>query len=110
MLQAVIGAGVLSLAYSSATVGWIAAPIMQLMFAAITLFCSYFLADCYRYPGPTEGVRQYSYPDAVRNFLGTLLLRHVIAACVSAPSYNDSTPPTGHGSRLNAVSECSLRH
>lgn len=70
-MQAVIGAGVLSLAYSSATVGWIAAPIMQLMFAAITLYCSYCLADCYRFPGPTEGRRQYSYPDAVRSFLGT---------------------------------------
>lgn len=68
-----IGAGVLSLAYAVASIGWIGGPIMLIMFAVITLYCSWFLADCYRFPGPTEGRRLYSYPDAVRTFLGATL-------------------------------------
>ncbi|KAK9865257.1 hypothetical protein WJX84_000890 [Apatococcus fuscideae] len=70
IITAVIGAGVLSLAYAVASIGWIGGPIMLIMFAVITLYCSWFLADCYRFPGPTEGRRLYSYPDAVRTFLG----------------------------------------
>ena len=30
--------------------GWIAGPIILLMFAAVTLYCSWLLADAYRHP------------------------------------------------------------
>ena len=53
IITAVIGAGVLSLAWATAQLGWIAGPLAQLMFAAITLYCSFLLCDCYRFPGAT---------------------------------------------------------
>lgn len=49
--------------------GWIAGPIILLMFAAVTLYCSWLLADAYRHPRDT-GRRTYTYPEAVSIILG----------------------------------------
>ncbi|CAL9047465.1 probable amino acid permease 7 [Musa acuminata AAA Group] len=71
IITAVIGAGVLSLAWSVAQLGWIAGPIVMVLFAAVTLIQSTLLADCYRTPDPENGhLRNRHYMDAVRLFLG----------------------------------------
>ncbi|CAL9090205.1 unnamed protein product [Musa textilis] len=67
IITAVIGSGVLSLAWALAQLGWIAGPTVLLIFSLITWFCSSLLADCYRSP---QGKRNYRYKDAVRTHLG----------------------------------------
>ncbi|KAL2620996.1 hypothetical protein R1flu_001201 [Riccia fluitans] len=66
IITAVIGSGVLSLSWSFAQMGWIAGPIVLFSFALCTWFTSKLLADCYRYPDPVTGKRNYIYMDAVR--------------------------------------------
>lgn len=71
IITALIGNGVLSLAWSLAQLGWIAGPTTMLCFAALTLFQSAILADCYRSPDPENGYyRNFTYMDAVRRNLG----------------------------------------
>lgn len=70
IITAVIGSGVLSLAWSMAQLGWIAGPIVLLSFAVVTYFTSLLLADCYRSPDSETGKRNYTYMDAVRANLG----------------------------------------
>eukprot|EP00250_Pteridium_aquilinum_P016547 c23155_g1_i1 orf=361-1803(-) len=72
IITAVIGSGVLSLAWSMAQLGWIAGPIVLLSFAVVTYFTSLLLADCYRSPDSETGKRNYTYMDAVRANLGGL--------------------------------------
>ncbi|KAH7373737.1 hypothetical protein KP509_17G072500 [Ceratopteris richardii] len=72
IITAVIGSGVLSLAWSMAQLGWIAGPIVMLSFAIVTYFTSLLLADCYRSPDSEMGKRNYTYMDAVRANLGGL--------------------------------------
>ncbi|PHT98225.1 Amino acid permease 6 [Capsicum chinense] len=67
IITAVIGSGVLSLAWATAQLGWIAGPVALVAFSAITWFNSLLLADCYRAP---DGLRNYTYMDAVRAHLG----------------------------------------
>ncbi|KAH0733441.1 hypothetical protein KY289_004629 [Solanum tuberosum] len=67
IITAVIGSGVLSLAWATAQLGWIAGPVALIAFSAITWFTSLLLADCYRAP---DGSRSYTYMDAVRAHLG----------------------------------------
>ncbi|KAK4340142.1 hypothetical protein RND71_041604 [Anisodus tanguticus] len=67
IITAVIGSGVLSLAWATAQLGWIAGPVALLAFSVITWFNSLLLADCYRAP---DGSRNYTYMDAVRAHLG----------------------------------------
>ncbi|KAG6484344.1 amino acid permease 6-like isoform X1 [Zingiber officinale] len=69
IITAVIGSGVLSLAWALAQLGWIAGPIVLFVFALITWFCSILLADCYR---SSQGKRSHSYKDAVRANLGSV--------------------------------------
>ena len=69
IITAVIGSGVLSLAWATSTMGWIAGPIVLLMFSAVTWYCSWLLADAYRHPMNT-GRRTYTYPEAVDIILG----------------------------------------
>lgn len=71
IITAVIGSGVLSLAWALAQLGWIAGPIVLFVFALITWFCSILLADCYR---SSQGKRSYSYKDAVRSNLGNYII------------------------------------
>ncbi|KAI5572203.1 hypothetical protein POPTR_011G167200v4 [Populus trichocarpa] len=70
IITAVIGSGVLSLAWSVAQLGWIAGPIAMLCFAIVTYVSVVLLSGCYRCPDPVTGTRNYSYMDAVRVNLG----------------------------------------
>lgn len=70
IITAVIGSGVLSLAWSTAQLGWIGGPVALLCFAVVTYVSSSLLADCYRSPDSVTGVRNPSYMDAVRVNLG----------------------------------------
>ncbi|KAJ4716098.1 Amino acid permease [Melia azedarach] len=68
IITAVIGSGVLSLAWAIAQLGWIAGPIALMIFSFITWFTSSLLADCYRCP--TTGRRNHTYMDVVKSNLG----------------------------------------
>ncbi|XP_038718086.1 amino acid permease 6-like [Tripterygium wilfordii] len=70
IITAVIGSGVLSLAWAIAQLGWIAGPTVLMAFSFITYFTSTMLADSYRAPDPVTGKRNYSYMDVVRANLG----------------------------------------
>lgn len=74
IITAIIGSGVLSLAWSIAQLGWIAGVGALLAFSCITYYTSGLLADCYRYPHPVNGgKRNYTYKAAVRAYLGNSL-------------------------------------
>ncbi|AAG29203.1 Amino acid permease 3 [Arabidopsis thaliana] len=70
IITAVIGSGVLSLAWATAQLGWLAGPVVMLLFSAVTYFTSSLLAACYRSGDPISGKRNYTYMDAVRSNLG----------------------------------------
>ncbi|XP_059289492.1 amino acid permease 6-like [Lycium ferocissimum] len=70
IITAVIGSGVLSLAWAIAQLGWVVGPAVLFAFSFITYFTSTVLADCYRSPGPDSGERNYTYMDVVRSHLG----------------------------------------
>lgn len=70
IITAVIGSGVLSLAWAIAQLGWIAGPAVMLLFAFIGYYTSCLLADCYRSGDPVNGKRNYTYMHAVRSLLG----------------------------------------
>ncbi|XP_076903142.1 putative amino acid permease 7 [Bidens hawaiensis] len=70
IITAVIGSGVLSLAWATAQLGWIAGPIALFCFAFVTYVSSWLLSDCYRSPDPITGARNRSYTNAVRVILG----------------------------------------
>ncbi|GLT65211.1 hypothetical protein SLA2020_376550 [Shorea laevis] len=70
IITAVIGSGVLSLAWAMAQLGWIAGFGVLMAFSLITYFTSTLLADCYRAPDPVTGRRNYTYMDAARAHLG----------------------------------------
>ncbi|KAG5550925.1 hypothetical protein RHGRI_009373 [Rhododendron griersonianum] len=70
IITGVIGAGVLSLAWSTAQLGWVAGPLIMVVFAAITIVSANLLCDCYRSPDPGCGpTRNRSYVDAVQLYL-----------------------------------------
>ncbi|KAL5788001.1 hypothetical protein ACOSP7_004950 [Xanthoceras sorbifolium] len=68
IITAVIGSGVLSLAWAVAQLGWVAGSIALTVFSIITWFTSCLLADSYR--SPHTGTRNYTYMAAVKNNLG----------------------------------------
>ncbi|KAL3619558.1 Amino acid permease 6 [Castilleja foliolosa] len=70
IVTAVIGSGVLSLAWAIAQLGWVAGPAVLVAFSFITFFTSTLLADSYRCPGPVHGTRNYTYTEVVRSHLG----------------------------------------
>ncbi|XP_010537371.1 PREDICTED: amino acid permease 3 [Tarenaya hassleriana] len=70
IITAVIGSGVLSLAWATAQLGWVAGPAAMLLFSAVTYFTSTLLSSCYRSGDPLSGKRNYTYMDAVRSNLG----------------------------------------
>lgn len=72
IITAVIGSGVLSLAWATSQLGWIAGPIALVAFSAITWFTSILLADGYRSPDPVTGTRNYTYMEVVKANLGKL--------------------------------------
>lgn len=66
-----IGAGVLSLAWSTAQLGWVAGPLAILVFAAITQLSTLLVCDCYRSPDPAYGpTLNRSFIQAVKFYLG----------------------------------------
>ncbi|CAH9100253.1 unnamed protein product [Cuscuta europaea] len=67
IITAVIGSGVLSLAWAIAQLGWIAGPITLFLFALLTWYASSLLSDCYRSP---DGKRNTTYMQAVTTHLG----------------------------------------
>ncbi|KAL1543798.1 Amino acid permease 3, variant 2 [Salvia divinorum] len=70
IITAVIGSGVLSLAWATAQLGWVAGPTVMLLFAFVTYYTSVLLSTCYRTGDPDNGKRNYTYMDAVRSNLG----------------------------------------
>jgi hypothetical protein len=72
VITAVIGSGVLSLAWSMAQLGWVAGPGTMVVFASVTALQSTIFADCYRSPDPEHGPhRNRTYAHAVERNLGT---------------------------------------
>jgi hypothetical protein len=65
IITAVIGSGVLSLAWAIAQLGWVAGPAVMLLFSLVTYYTSALLSDCYRSGDETTGKRNYTYMDAV---------------------------------------------
>ncbi|KAK3002103.1 hypothetical protein RJ639_022558 [Escallonia herrerae] len=72
IITAVIGSGVLSLAWCIAQLGWVAGPVALVIFSLITWYTSLLLADCYRSPHPVTGTRNYTYMNVVKANLGGL--------------------------------------
>ncbi|KAK7377507.1 hypothetical protein VNO80_02933 [Phaseolus coccineus] len=70
IITAVIGSGVLSLAWAIAQMGWVAGPAVLFAFSFITYFTSTLLADSYRSPDPVHGKRNYTYSEVVKANLG----------------------------------------
>ncbi|KAG0486957.1 hypothetical protein HPP92_009052 [Vanilla planifolia] len=70
IVAAVIGSGVLALAWSMAQLGWVLGTLVLLGFAGVTYYTSTLLADCYRHPDPVSGTVNRVYIDAVRAYLG----------------------------------------
>ncbi|KAK7301850.1 hypothetical protein RJT34_12726 [Clitoria ternatea] len=70
IITAVIGSGVLSLAWSTAQLGWVGGPVALLFCAVISYISSCLLSECYRSPDPVTGTRNYTYIGAVRATLG----------------------------------------
>ncbi|VAI48860.1 probable amino acid permease 7 [Triticum dicoccoides] len=73
IITAVVGSGVLSLAWSVAQLGWVSGPTAIVFFAGVTVVQSSLLAECYISRGDPErgsGVRNKSYMDAVKFYLG----------------------------------------
>jgi hypothetical protein len=73
LITSVIGAGVLSLSWSVAQLGWIAGPAAMIVFALVSLYTTFLLVDCYRFPDPVSGpMRNTSYRKTVRVNLGAI--------------------------------------
>ncbi|XP_076947843.1 amino acid permease 4-like [Bidens hawaiensis] len=68
IITAVIGSGVLALAWATAQLGWIGGPTVLFLFSFVTYYCSCLLASCYR--DPVTGKRNYTYMEAVKSNLG----------------------------------------
>lgn len=77
IITAVIGSGVLSLAWALAQLGWVAGTIILVTFAIITYYTSTLLADCYRSPDSVTGTRNYTYMGVVRAYLGMDLYQNI---------------------------------
>ncbi|CAN1130487.1 Amino acid permease 5 [Linum perenne] len=74
IITAVIGSGVLSLAWAMAQLGWVAGPVVMIVFSIVTYYTSTLLASCYRTGDPVTGKRNYTYMDAVKSSLsGTMV-------------------------------------
>lgn len=75
IVTAVIGSGVLSLAWSMAKLGWVAGPLALIIFALVTYYTSLLLADCYCAPSTHPSAppkRNRTYREAVQCNLGPL--------------------------------------
>ncbi|KAE9603945.1 hypothetical protein Lal_00002173 [Lupinus albus] len=75
IITAVIGSGVLSLAWAIAQLGWIAGPAVMILFSMVTYYTSTLLSACYRTGDPISGKRNYTYMEAIRSNLGGLKVK-----------------------------------
>uniref|UniRef100_A0A0E0KS70 Amino acid transporter transmembrane domain-containing protein n=1 Tax=Oryza punctata TaxID=4537 RepID=A0A0E0KS70_ORYPU len=75
IITAVIGFGVLSLAWGVAQLGWVADPSVMVLFGAVIYCCSVLLVECYRSGDPFTGQRNRTYMDVVRASLGGTKVR-----------------------------------
>ncbi|XP_039117151.1 amino acid permease 3-like [Dioscorea cayenensis subsp. rotundata] len=75
IITAVIGSGVLSLAWAIAQLGWVAGPAVMFLFSFVIYYTSTLLSDCYRSGDPVTGKRNYTYMDAVRANLGGIKVK-----------------------------------
>ncbi|KAG5525085.1 hypothetical protein RHGRI_031684 [Rhododendron griersonianum] len=75
IITAVIGPELLSLAWATAQLGWIAGPTALFFFSIVTYYTSTLLAACYRSGDPANGERNYTYMDAVRSNLGGMKVK-----------------------------------
>lgn len=74
IVTVVVGAGVLALAWAMAQLGWIAGIAVMILFACISVYTYNLVADCYRFPDPVSGKRNYTYMQAVDAYLGIIIL------------------------------------
>ncbi|KAM0971495.1 hypothetical protein ACFX13_019690 [Malus domestica] len=79
IITAVVGSGVLSLTWAIAQLGWIAGPVVMVMFSIITYHTSTLLVSCYR--DPVTGKRNCTYSDAVRSHLGEFCVNLGVKMC-----------------------------
>ncbi|KAL1194580.1 Amino acid permease 5 [Cardamine amara subsp. amara] len=70
IITAVIGSGVLSLAWAVAQIGWVGGPITMLLFSFVTYYTATLLCSCYRSGDSVTGKRNYTYMDAIHANLG----------------------------------------
>ncbi|KAL5791186.1 hypothetical protein ACOSQ2_006074 [Xanthoceras sorbifolium] len=70
IITAVIGSGVLSLAWAIGQLGWVAGPTIMVLFALVNLYTAGLLSQCYRAGDPVTGQRNYTYMEAVKANLG----------------------------------------
>ncbi|KAE8701712.1 Amino acid permease 6 [Hibiscus syriacus] len=105
IITAVIGSGVLSLAWAIAQLGWVAGPAVLMIFSFITYFTSTLLADCYRAPDPVHGKKttptwmlkvQLCGLAQYANFLG-VTIGYTITASISMMAVKKSTCFHKHG-------------
>ncbi|KAI8531356.1 hypothetical protein RHMOL_Rhmol11G0130200 [Rhododendron molle] len=75
MITAVIGPELLSLAWATAQLGWIAGPTALFLFSIVTYYTSTLLAACYRSNDHANGERNYTYMDAVSSNLGGMKVK-----------------------------------
>ncbi|GFP94780.1 probable amino acid permease 7 [Phtheirospermum japonicum] len=62
-----IGAGVLSLAWSTAQLGWVECPLVIVIFAAITQVSTLLVCYCYKSSDPVHGpTRNTSFIETVK--------------------------------------------
>ncbi|CAL0323088.1 unnamed protein product [Lupinus luteus] len=80
IITVVVGAGVLALAWAMAQLGWIAGIAVMLTFSAISMLTYSLVADCYRFPDPITGKRNYTYMQAVKAYLGGTM--HVLCGVI----------------------------
>ncbi|KAL8522133.1 hypothetical protein ACS0TY_012324 [Phlomoides rotata] len=90
IITAIIGSGVLSLAWGMAQLGWIIGVLTLLSFSIITLYTSNLLADCYR--SPVTGRRNYTYTQVVKNNLGKTMYK----ACATVQYANLAGTAVGY--------------
>lgn len=70
IITAILGLGVLSLAWAIAQLGWILGPSAMILFSLVVLHTSNLLSQCYRSGDPVTGPRNYTYMEAVKSILG----------------------------------------
>nr|AFK34945.1 unknown [Lotus japonicus] len=75
IITAVIGSGVLSLAWTIAQLGWVAGPAVMILFSLVTYYTSILLCACYRNGDPVNGKRNYTYMDVVHSNMGGIQVK-----------------------------------